>query len=109
MSVGEAFGLVICVFAVVGFFVLFCRCLRFMSGKEKLVVGVRVSHDESPDEVHQRLMGAKLEISDMTGIESSPVLLVDMSGAERILPEELYIEFGDVDIYVKLPDPREVP
>ena len=105
----EAVGLLVCVFAVVGAYALICGLVGVLSRDEKFAVAVRVQRDSSPDDLYRRFIMAKTAVATKVGFEAIPVILLDEPISDGFLPSELYIELGDVDVYVKSPHRQEVP
>ena len=107
MQFWEIIGLFVCVLAVVGFYTLACFVARCLSLREKMTVGVRVRGDDDIEDIHQKLSLARVAISSDVGFEEKPIVLLDPSERSIGLCRDLYIEFGEFDIFVKMKFPLE--
>ena len=107
MQFWEIIGIFICVLAVVGFYTLACLVARCLSIKDKIAVGVRVRVDDDLETLQQKLSFTRLAVSSDVGFEEKPILLLDPSVCPGELCRDLYIEFGDFDIFVKMKSPLE--
>ena len=109
MRLSEPVSLIICFLAIIGLYTLVCMLVRAFSRRDRLTVGVRVPCDVTSEDLHQMLANARASIGASVGLDPTPVILVDGDSAASLVRSGLYIEFGDVDIYVKMTIPREVP